>query len=365
MDLEWLLAELKGSGSRNILIQSPLGLRNLAEAVSKALREAGFITVLSGSRCWGGCDIAYREAEALGIDTIIHMGHTPFMRKDRVKTIYLECRYEDPRPLEELIPALMDELGGIKRIGLAASIQWLSHIPLLAKRLEKAGKTTLIARPGMFSQYTGQVLGCDYSSIMTLRDDVEAFIVLGSLFHGLGAALLSDRKTVALDPFTRRVSDLKLLREQILRQRYGWIVAFSKCRRVGVVGSVKPGQARFGLAGMLLRVLRSSGLETDLISADEVDANLTVEYAYEGYINTACPRLSIEDQSRFSKPFLLPMETLVALGLIEWEYVLEKGLLMYPWGWNPKEGEIFWKIIRGERISSEKRLHYPEISCAL
>jgi len=365
VDMEWLMGELEASGSVNILIQSPPGLRDVARRISNVLSDRGFKTVLSSSRCWGGCDIAYKEAETLGVDTIIHIGHTAFMRRDRIRTIYLECRYEDPRPVEDLLPALLRELTGFRRVGLAASIQWIGHIPLIVRRLEEAGIKAVTSKPSMFSQYMGQVLGCDYSSLMTLKDDVEVFLVVGSIFHGLGAALLSDRRTVAVDPFSQTVKDLAMMREQMLRQRFAWINAFSKCRRVGVVGSVKPGQARFGLASMLQRTLRSNGVDADIISADEVDTDLLEEYGFDGFVNTACPRLSIEDQARFTKPLLLPMETLVALGLVEWDYVLEHGLLMYPWGWSPREGEAFWKIIRGDQRSEERRLHYPEINCVL
>ena len=48
----------------------------------------------------------------------------------------------------------------------------------------------------------------------------------------------------------------------------------------------------------------------------------SVEDIYEAFVNTACPRLSIEDQNRFKKPILLPMELAVALNRVSWEEII-------------------------------------------
>jgi len=39
-------------------------------------------------------------------------------------------------------------------------------------------------------------------------------------------------------------------------------------------------------------------------------------------VNTACPRLSIEDQERLRKPILLPMEVAVALSKASWGEII-------------------------------------------
>ncbi|GBC69570.1 hypothetical protein HRbin01_01270 [archaeon HR01] len=364
VELEGLVARLGSMGSRKVLIQSPLGLRGEAVRISQLLSGLGVASYISSSNCWGGCDIAYSEAERLGVDTIIHLGHTPFMRRDRVRTIYLECRHTDPKPLESLIPQILDVLDDAKSVGLAASIQWLDHLGTISSALERRGVKALISKPYMFSQYVGQVLGCDYSSLLPLESWVDCYIIVGSIFHALGAALLTRKMTVAVDPHSQAVKNLGEMRERVLRQRYAYITAFRKARKVGVVSSVKPGQARFGLADLLARLLRSKGFEAYLITADEVGPETLDDFRLDGYVNTACPRLSLEDQARMGKPFLLPMETLVALNLLEWGYVVENGVLMYPWGWSPAGGRIFWKILRGEEPSTGKDMRSQEISCA-
>ena len=40
---------------------------------------------------------------------------------------------------------------------------------------------------------------------------------------------------------------------------------------------------------------------------------------FDAYVNTACPRLALDDQSRFPVPLLSPAEFEIALGLRKWE----------------------------------------------
>lgn len=42
-------------------------------------------------------------------------------------------------------------------------------------------------------------------------------------------------------------------------------------------------------------------------------------------VNTACPRISLDDASRYPKPVISVDETLVALGKMTWEELCKKG----------------------------------------
>jgi 2-(3-amino-3-carboxypropyl)histidine synthase len=49
--------------------------------------------------------------------------------------------------------------------------------------------------------------------------------------------------------------------------------------------------------------------------------------AVDAYVNTACPRISLDDAQRFKKPVLMPNEVLVIVGKLSWEELCKKGLL--------------------------------------
>ncbi len=350
VDVDYALTRLRESRARRVLVQSPLGLRGVAKKVCDKLAGEGFEVFVSSSSCWGGCDVAYGEASETGADAILHLGHTPFLRRDRIPTIYLECRYADDQPVRELGEKIVEAVGGFSKVGVGASVQWVNHLQTVKEILGGVGVEAVSAEPDMYAVHRAQVLGCDVSALKKIENRVEAYLVVGSVFHGLGIALLSEKPAYAADPNTQSVKELKTLRDRILRQRYAMIEAFRKARDIGVVVSLKPGQKRMGLAQRLNNLFRKHGKNSFIVTGDEITPTALEENRYDAYVNTACPRLCIEDQARFSKPMLLPAESLVALGLLDWAEMLERGLLMYPWGWADKSGEAFWKQLRVREV---------------
>jgi 2-(3-amino-3-carboxypropyl)histidine synthase len=45
----------------------------------------------------------------------------------------------------------------------------------------------------------------------------------------------------------------------------------------------------------------------------------------DAFVNTACPRIALDDASRFLKPVLLVKEAMVLVGELTWEELLRKG----------------------------------------
>ncbi len=347
IDLESILARLKELNASKVIVQSPLGLRMVAKRLGEILAAKGFNVIFSGSSCWGGCDVAYGEASEAKADAIIHLGHSRFLRSDKIPTVYVECRYVDGSPLKNLATEIAEELRRFKAVGLGGSVQWLDHLYIVSDTLKKIGLAVYSGKPSMYAQYEGQVLGCDISSLKSIENMVEAFIVVGSVFHALGLALLTSKPTFAADPHTQKVKELSEVKSRILRQRYINIQLFKDVKNVAVIVSVKPGQKRLGLAYKIDKLLKNYGKNSFVLMADEITPNTILENRFEGFVNTACPRLSIEDHVQFSKPVLLPSETMVALGLLKWEEVVEGGLLMYPWGWAEKNmAERFWNSLK-------------------
>lgn len=347
-------------GAKRLLIQSPLGLRAVATELAKTLEAEGYSVLLSNSACWGACDVAYQEAENLEADAIIHLGHTKFMKHDKIPTIYIPCHYWNPAPLINLIPRISNVLNdaGARRIGLGASIQWNIHLELVKTELKKSGIEALTHEPKMFAVEEAQVLGCDYTALKPLEDKVDAFVVVGSVFHALGMALVSDKPTYAIDPAAQSIRELTENKRRIINQRYANIMKFKEAERIGIIVSTKPGQKRINIVNPIARILQNHGKEVYVISADEVNEQLIIEYGLDAYVNTACPRLSIEDQVRFSRPLLLPAEVLVAVGILEWSFLVEKGLIMFPWAYSDENSKTVWRLIAGEAYGRRQVSQY-------
>jgi 2-(3-amino-3-carboxypropyl)histidine synthase len=73
--------------------------------------------------------------------------------------------------------------------------------------------------------------------------------------------------------------------------------------------------------------LEKSGKTAYLLAAREVTPELLLEFpTIDAYVNTACPRISLEASSKFSKPVITVNEFRVVSGELSWENLLKKGL---------------------------------------
>jgi len=320
-DVKALKEWIENRGIRRLLIQAPPGLKQAALEIAEKILEKVESVVFYGGSCWGGCDIAFKAAREAQADGILHLGHAKFLDREPIPTYYIECRASDPKPLEMLLEKTFPLLRKFKRIGVGAVVQWLDFLDLVEKRLRKSGLEVRVEAPVPPLRHRGQILGCSYQPLLKISD-IDCFLIIGSKFHGLGLALQTWKPVYAADPEAQKIFDLELEVDRVLRSRYAYIERFRNSRLVGVIASVKPGQFRMKLASRFAEMLKEKGLEAEVILVDDVVAENLRDEPFEGFVNTACPRLSIEDQNKLDKPLLLPMEALVAIGEAKWEEVI-------------------------------------------
>lgn len=322
VDFENLDEWLKENNIQRVLIQAPLGLRPYIPAIVKHLREKKIEPIVSTGKCWGACDIAYQEAKAVEADGIIHMGHAGFTTHRELPVYYMECRIADPGPLLDTVDEISKVIGEKKIIGIGATIQWTDFLDLLVEKLEEKGITAMVGKKSYKTPYRGQVVGCDYTCLWSIIDEIDCSLVIGSRFHGVGASITTSKPVYVLDPELKKLYEINSEAEELLKRRYAWIQVFKNSSRIGVLVGVKPGQEKLDAGIRLKNVLEESGKEVDLLTVDELNVDQLDNMPYDGYVNTACPRLSIEDQIRFRTPLLLPSETLVACGKLKWENII-------------------------------------------
>lgn len=75
-----------------------------------------------------------------------------------------------------------------------------------------------------------------------------------------------------------------------------------------------------GLALKIKRKLEKHGKKAYLISLKEVTPEHLLSFRkLDALINTACPRIAIDDAARYKQPFLTPPEVDILLGERKWE----------------------------------------------
>jgi 2-(3-amino-3-carboxypropyl)histidine synthase len=326
LEEERVKQEILRLGAKRVLIQLPEGLKPEAPHIARALEKFGVLPIVSADPCYGACDLAMAEAESLGVDLIIHYGHSKVVKYERVPTLYVEGRatLNVTSAVEKALPLLEKW----HKIGLATTVQHVQTLDEVREILVRAGKTVVIGDTRR-SSYPGQVIGCDYSNAISIAKDVEAFLFIGGgQFHALGVALSTSKPTFVADPFDDTAFCVDKEAERIFKQRWAAIEDAKKAKNFGVLLGTKPGQKRLEEALRVKGKLEENGKTAYLLAAEEITPEALMEFpTIDAFVNTACPRISLDDSANFKKPILTASETLVVVGELSWEELCKKGLL--------------------------------------
>jgi 2-(3-amino-3-carboxypropyl)histidine synthase len=317
--------EIAMVSAKRVLLQLPEGLKPEAPRLATVVEKAGALPIISADPCYGACDLAIDEAEQLAVDLIIHFGHARMLRHEKIPTVYVEVRatVTIDEAVEKAIPLLKDW----SKIGLATTVQHIQALDQVRESLVRAGKAVVVGDAARIA-YAGQVTGCNYANVKSIADDVDAFLFVGGgRFHALGVALATSKPTIVADPYEGIAFSVSDDAKKLVSQRWVSIQQAANAKIFGVLVGLKPGQLFLDVALLVKAALEKSGKTAYLLAAREVTPELLLEFpTIDAYVNTACPRLSLDASSKFSKPVITVNEFRVVSGELSWENLLKKGL---------------------------------------
>jgi 2-(3-amino-3-carboxypropyl)histidine synthase len=351
--LDELIGRIQENDHRLVALQVPEGLKMQALEMMDEIETASSAkVVLAADPCYGACDLVHDKMQMMGVELVAHMGHSQMNIESGMPTQFIDVTYDGDPDLAPVIPMLnkhlaiargrmenqnvetdlseeeaqerfMDAVGRMTplkdtKLGLVGSIQHLHLLPDFHDRLEKAGYDVTIPMGGARLTFPGQVLGCNYSGD---DDTIGHYLFLGSGdFHPIGLVLHTGKPLAMLDPYSGDAIEMSFERiERILRQRSGLIMASMDANRFGILIGEKPGQMRRTLALRMKRLLEKHGKKGYLLALEHVGPELIDFYPVDAFVNTACPRIAIDDAVRYAKPLITPYELEVALGEKKWE----------------------------------------------
>lgn len=276
------------------ILQVPDGMKRKVLKIADDLGDV----LIDCESCFGACDLATEEAKVLGCDKIVHYGHSKVVDTD-MPVEYVELK-QDYDPLPILKKNSINE----RRIGLVSTLQFLDSLEKARKYLEEKGKVVKIGK-GKFNQ--GQILGCDVSAAKSIEKYVEAFLYIGSgNFHPLGLAMKTEKPVYFLDVEKGEITIVN--KEKFLKQRYAAIAIAKDARTFGILVSVKPGQLNLKLAKEIKKKLEAKGKKAYILVFNEIKPEKLIGLDLDCYVNTACPRIAIDNRTDFKKPILNPDE---------------------------------------------------------
>jgi 2-(3-amino-3-carboxypropyl)histidine synthase len=319
LDLDGAIELIKRSGARVVGVQVPEGLKRMASRIAKEIEEEiDAEVIVSGDPCYGACDVDLELCRTA--DLVIHVGHSEMLVGDPLhdKVVYIEARMRaDVREAVEKAVGLLFAT----RVGVVTTVQHVHKLEDIVEVLEMRGIETVVRMGGNRTRYPGQVLGCNYEAA---RDaDVEEYLFVGTgQFHPLGVALATKKRVVAADPVTGNVSVIDPA--SMLKRRYGAIARAMDAERIAVLVSKKPGQKRMDLARKMVNLGEEHGKKMLLVYLDRVEPDALVNLGVDAAVCTACPRIALDDQAKYTVPILTPPEFEVLLGERKGDYVLDE-----------------------------------------
>lgn len=313
LEVERVIKELKAMNANRVVLQVPDGLKPLGFKLSKLIETKSQTDVyVATDPCYGACDLAYETLDQLQADAIVHYGHTDIPSLNNRKVIYVEARHEVEinKPLRKAA-----KMTRARRIGLLATVQHIHLLKEASSILERLGKKVYIGKADGKLKYDGQVLGCDLTAANSVANKVESFfVVAGGVFHAIGVQASTGKRTIAVDPYQGKAIDITEKTERLMKVKRAILGKLISSSKIGILLSLKPGQRNVNLAQILKEKLESQGKRCVVIVGRELTGlNLNSFTDVDLFVNTACPRIALDDREDFIKPVLNADDLLIYL----------------------------------------------------
>ena len=204
---------------------------------------------------------------------------------------------------KSFLQKIAEKLSSFNRICLFTTIQFSKNLQELKSFLEGLGKEVLTIESELGE---GVMLGCTFHLLKKVADKCDVFLYLGSgEFHALPVKLFFDKPIVIANPLSNEVAFLDEEKVRKIRRKItAFKSAFFSAKKIGIIVSKKVGQRNLELALKVKEKLEKIGKEAYIFIFDNVIPEDLINFDIDFWINTACPRIAIDDLERFEKPIL-------------------------------------------------------------
>jgi len=215
-----------------------------------------------------------------------------------MKLMFIEARYNNPVLIGKHVLKLPE------KIGLVTTVQFIKQVKEVKSQLEKYRRKVFLGK-GKHTKYNGQILGCDVQAAVSVEKKVDAFLYIGSgLFHPAAISLKTKKDVFTFNPLTEKFSRLdKKQAEKINKKTKGALIKFLSSNEIGVIVTTKPGQEQLKKAFELKNKFKDKNFY--FLVFDTIDFGQLENFPFiECFVNTACPRIALDDSIKISKTII-------------------------------------------------------------
>ncbi|MBI2184723.1 MAG: diphthamide biosynthesis enzyme Dph2 [Thaumarchaeota archaeon] len=316
IDAERIFKEIEEKKPKRVTLNAPDGiLKETLSIASQIGAKYGIEAILMGDSCYGTCDTTDDDVARLGADIAFNIGHTISLQKLGKHTVLIDAF--DDMPFDKVLGKALPTLKSFQKIGVVTSSQHLPQVSKAKAFLEENGLTPVIGK-GKGQLLDGQVFGCEFYPAFNIREQADAFIFLGqSRFHALGVALSTGKPTFMLDPYMEEIVDMESSASERQKKAILRVYKALDAERIGIIIGLKEGQIMVRRSLDLKKKLESLGKKVDLIAMREVtDMRLAAFRNIDAFIQTACPRISVDGET-FDRPVLSSPQAEALILLLE------------------------------------------------
>ena len=303
IDHERIYREIEQRKPRAIALSAPDALIPKTEEIAARIMERyGINAFVMGDACYGTCDTSDGEIVKLEADLAFNIGHTISFEKLGKQTILIDA-FDDvkfDKVLENSLPILKQ----YEQIGLTTFSQHL-HELAKAKEFYERHSFGVVVGKGKGQLRDGQIFGCEFYPVYYVKDNVDAFLLLGqSNFDAIGVALSSNKPTYMLDPYASEVIDVQQLANERLKKSILAVYKARDAERFGLIVGLRDGQSMLHQTLSLKKKLEDHGKKVELIALRDITSERLAQLRrVDAFIQTACPRISVDGYT-FDRPVL-------------------------------------------------------------
>jgi 2-(3-amino-3-carboxypropyl)histidine synthase len=297
-----------------VVVSAPGGLLLQTKNLMAKIKERyGVTSILSGDTCFGICDTIDKDVASLQADMALHIGHNAMVKTVGDFTYLIDAL--DDVDFKGVVAKAAHALKRYRSLGLVTFSQHMHQLNPVKEQLENDGFEVYVGKDNNLLMGS-QMFGCDFSTVYPLRDKVDAYCFLGeSEFHAVGLALATGKPTYMLDPYLDEVVDMVEAADERRKRAILAVYKALDARTFGVITGLKEGQKMLGRTKWISKKLEMHGRKVVQLALRDITAErLAPHREIEAFVQTACPRISI-DGFVFDRPVLsIPQaDALVAL----------------------------------------------------
>ncbi|XP_016414118.1 diphthamide biosynthesis protein 1-like [Sinocyclocheilus rhinocerous] len=303
-----------------VALQLPEGLQMFACVIADIIeRFTEADTLVMGDVTYGACCVDDFTARALGADFMVHYGHSCLIPIDSTEGIKMLYVFVDIQiDTAHFLDTLRFNFPPGHSLALVSTIQFVAALQAASAEL-KPDYEVLVPQCRPLSP--GEILGC---TSPRLEKQVNAIIYLGDGRFHLESIMIAnpDIPAYRYDPYSKVFSQEYYDHETMRATRLQAIERARSAQRWGLILGTLGRQGNPKILEHLESRLESLGRSFTRVLLSEIfPGKLELLADVDAWVQIACPRLSIDWGTAFSKPLLSPYEAAVALQQVEWQEV--------------------------------------------